>query len=398
MDISFCAPADIRTLARSVGARESDVASGLGSTATTPLIQGLLANGHSVTLYTLSRDLNDGVQYNWRNLRVIAGPYRARHLARDYFCHEIHWLQRAIERDAPGFIHAHWTYEFALAPLRLGIPTMVTIHDLPWKVLSYFRDMYRSVRLAMAYEVAVRGRMFTAVSQEAATHFRRYFKPGCEIAVINNGLKDESFTDRPEAVENTGNLVFGTILQGWSERKNPKSVLRAFAQVLDTLPRAELHMYGADYEVGGVAHEWAKKNGLDTRVTFVGVLENSKLLSDVAKDVDVVVHPSLDEAFSVTILEAMALKKPIVAGALTSGMQELLDAGRCGMLVDVQNVQALAEAMLVLGRSDRLRTDLGERARLRAWTHYRMTSVVEQYERLYRRAQSKQGGESCLYC
>src|ERR1700744_2836552 len=126
MTIAFCGPADIHALASFRGEDGSDIALGRGSTATTPLIIEFLRRGHEVTLYTLSKDIASGKEYRWANLRVIVGSFRERHLAATYYKPEVEFLRQAIELDAPDFVHAHWTYEFALGALRSGTPTLTT--------------------------------------------------------------------------------------------------------------------------------------------------------------------------------------------------------------------------------------------------------------------------------
>ena len=63
------------------------------------------------------------------------------------------------------------------------------------------------------------------------------------------------------------------------------------------------------------------------------------LQSSVSDEVDVVVHPSLDEAFSMTVLESMALAKPVIAGRDTPGIRQALRGGDAGVLTDVRDSQ-----------------------------------------------------------
>ena len=303
MNIAFCAPVDIHSLARFSDQSAGGIPPGLGSTATTPLIIELLRRGHEVEVYTLSRGLVNEESYNWGSLRVVVGPCREAHLARNFFRPEIDWLTRAISKREPRFIHAHWTYEFALAALRSGIPTITTIHDLPWRVFRHFCDPYRFVRLLMAYEVAMRGRRFTAVSNDAAAHFRHFFNPLAQVAVITNGLSDPVFELGVHPPKSVGREpVFATVMQGWSRQKNATTALRAFQIVLNEAPNAKLLMFGADYEPNGKAHQWAVQHSLDANVTFVGLLPNRQLLEQISDEVDIVVHPSLNESFSMTAL------------------------------------------------------------------------------------------------
>jgi glycosyltransferase involved in cell wall biosynthesis len=385
MKIALCAPAHIHSLAHFTGQDTDGVAPGLGSTVTTPLVVELLNRGHDVTLYTLSRGLAEERVYRFGNLRIFVGPFRERHLAGTYYWPEINYLKRVIRADAPAFVHAHWTYEFALGALRSGVPTVTTIHDLPWNVLCYFRDPHRAVRLLMAYEVALRGKYFTAVSESAALHFSRHLKPGAKIEIIPNGLSDDVFAlGRHPRRESSVGITFATILQGWSRLKNAETALKAFDILRHQLPGARLVMFGIDYEPGGPAHQWAKSMRLDRNVSFAGAVPNLKLLQQVSEEVDVVVHPSLNEAFSMAALEAMALRKALIAGETTPGMREMFGCGGGG-LVDVKSPTAIAQAMFQLATNGDYRHHLANRSYERAFKHYRLSSVVNHYEAFYKR-------------
>lgn len=386
MNIAICAPVDLHELARFNGQSTDNLPSGLGSTATTPLIVEFLRRGHQVEVFTLHKGLEKEETFRWGNLQVFVGPCRENHLARNFFRPEIDYLTRAISESRPRFVHAHWTYEFALAAIRSRIPTVTTIHDLPWKVLQHFRDPYRMVRLIMAYEVAVRGKYFTAVSSDAAAHFRRLFNPAAQITVISNGLPDSVFELgchlSPSARQEP---VFATVLQGWSRRKNPESALKAFQIVRHRIPNARLLMFGFGYEVDGEAHRWATQCGLDAGVTFEGPLPYNDLLSRIKNEVDSIVHPSLDESFSLAAAEAMALRKPVIAGGQTAGVREVLGFGENGVLVDVSNPSRIAEQMIRLAEDEVYRNRVAESGFARASSLYRLKKVAEQYECLYER-------------
>jgi len=78
---------------------------------------------------------------------------------------------------------------------------------------------------------------------------------------------------------------------------------------------------------------------LDGRVSFLGALPS---LSGFFADIDVFVHPSLDEAAGSVLVEAMAAGVPVVA-TTAGGQSELV--GEAGLLVPPGDVHALASAM-----------------------------------------------------
>jgi glycosyltransferase involved in cell wall biosynthesis len=82
------------------------------------------------------------------------------------------------------------------------------------------------------------------------------------------------------------------------------------------------------------------------------------------KQAALLVHPSsgLGDAVPTVIKESMACGTPVVASNV-AGIPELLDGGRCGMLVPPQNAQALADAIKALLADPAMRRTYAEKAR-----------------------------------
>lgn len=99
--------------------------------------------------------------------------------------------------------------------------------------------------------------------------------------------------------------------------------------------------------------------GLQDHVVFMGWRDDvPALISQIA----VLVHPSLAEGFGLSVLEAMALGRPVIATAV-GGLREAIRDGENGMLVPPGSVDALAGRLLRLLRDPALRERLGRRAR-----------------------------------
>ena len=65
------------------------------------------------------------------------------------------------------------------------------------------------------------------------------------------------------------------------------------------------------------------------------------------QNADLVINPSLSEAFGMTLVEAMATQTPVIATTI-GGMPEIVDDGVTGLLVDPGNPQAIAKAAIEL--------------------------------------------------
>jgi glycosyltransferase involved in cell wall biosynthesis len=346
----------------------------------------LLRRGHEVTVYTTAKDVEKAEKFHGDRLTIRIAKQRVWGTGKDLFGAERRQLTAMMKEDQCDVIHAHWTYEFALASLASGIPTLVTVHDLPWNVLRFFKDKFRTAKLLVAYAVAFRGKYFSAVSTDAAAHFRHYFAPWAHVEVISNGLPDAVF-EMSDPLQDASSLMhsFCTILRGWSARKNAEVALQAFGLLRVNVADASLIMFGKDYEAGGPAEVWAKENSLSDGVVFVGELPYRQLLERINREAGILVHPSLDESFSMAAAEAMALRKPVIAGEATPGVREVLNYGQAGILVDMTKPDAVAAEMTRLATDKAYYWKFASLGYQRASSTYRTEAVFGQYENLYTR-------------
>jgi colanic acid/amylovoran biosynthesis glycosyltransferase len=109
----------------------------------------------------------------------------------------------------------------------------------------------------------------------------------------------------------------------------------------------EIELVGDGKERGSL-EALAKDLEITDRLRFRGWLPPDQV-RNIMKQTTILVHPSigLGDAVPTVIKEAMALGTPVVASNI-AGIPELLDGGRCGMLVPPRNVGALAEAIKAL--------------------------------------------------
>ena len=112
----------------------------------------------------------------------------------------------------------------------------------------------------------------------------------------------------------------------------------------------------------GYYQKLAQKHGVSERVLFKGLTDNVRHYYAAA---DVVVLPSLREAFGMSILEAMACGLPVVSSAAT-GVSGIIEDGRDGYIYKDPNK---LRGILQLLKAADLRRSLGRRARLTAEKH-----------------------------
>jgi glycosyltransferase involved in cell wall biosynthesis len=116
---------------------------------------------------------------------------------------------------------------------------------------------------------------------------------------------------------------------------------------LDVLLRAAAHLPEATFAIAGdgpervVLEALARALGVDERVRFLGFRNDVEAL---LAGCDVFVLPSLDEGFPLSVLEAMAACRPVVASDV-GGVPEAITHDETGLLVPPGNPDALAAAL-----------------------------------------------------
>jgi glycosyltransferase involved in cell wall biosynthesis len=125
----------------------------------------------------------------------------------------------------------------------------------------------------------------------------------------------------------------------------------------------------------------AARLGLNGHVIFAGALEGPVRNAMVHLS-RVVVLPSLSEGLPVTILEAMALAKPIVATDV-GGNREAVEDGVTGLLVPPRDPEALAAAVRRVVADEALATRMGQAGRRRFDEYFTPDRMFRQFEAVY---------------
>ncbi len=119
--------------------------------------------------------------------------------------------------------------------------------------------------------------------------------------------------------------------------------------------------------------------GLDGRIRFPG------WLTDVPRALagcDLFVLPSVREGFGRVLVEAMAMRKPVVA-ARTGGVPEVVVPGETGILVPPRNPEALAQAVRAMIANPKLAEYFGQNGRHRAEERFSLSRHVQAVSHVY---------------
>ncbi|MCB0209170.1 MAG: glycosyltransferase family 4 protein [Anaerolineae bacterium] len=115
------------------------------------------------------------------------------------------------------------------------------------------------------------------------------------------------------------------------------------------------------------------------RVNFVGPINHSQTI-DYYHQADILINPSLTEAFGMSLVEAMASKLPVVASRV-GGMTEIVREGESGLLFAANDSTALAEAIAKLLNDTSLRTSMGKTGHDFALSRYSWDQVAQSLQK-----------------
>ncbi|HIH00720.1 TPA: glycosyltransferase family 4 protein, partial [Thermoplasmata archaeon] len=150
-------------------------------------------------------------------------------------------------------------------------------------------------------------------------------------------------------------------------RKGLESLLLALEVVHRTIPDALLRVVAKTGFRGVDTEEWfrllADRAHIAHAVEFHQSIDDGSLLGFYS-DSDLVVLPSRNEGWGLSLMEAMACRKPVVATRV-GGIPELVRDGVDGLLVEPGDVAGLAEAIVRLLADERLRSTMGASGRER---------------------------------
>jgi len=301
---------------------------------------------------------------------------------------------RLIRRERVDMLHleGYGASTFGrIAGILTGTPAVIHLHDMYAATPSYVRWCDWWLAPATARVVAVS----QGVAEACAT---RLHIPRERIAVIPNaipvGWAQPVAVERLEPLRRTlgisdGSRVIGTVAHLQAEKDVP-SLLQAIAH---------LRAAGWDCHVV-VVGEGPDRAQLEELIAQLGLVGRAHLVGfqvDVRPYLalmEVAVFSSLSEGCPNTLLEAMAMGRPIVATA-ARGIKELIRDGDNGLMVPVRDAQAIAQAV------ERLLVDPALAARLSAQVKagakaYQMPAHVARLQELYQQAiqRSHRNGEA----
>jgi 1,4-alpha-glucan branching enzyme len=312
-------------------------------------------------------------------LRFLASLGEINSLCRKYAINIVHgqcpssYLYGLLRRDVLPFVVTLHATSFGELVSYFGMPISCINKNV---VLNALGELWESFPALIKYK---RVDKVIAVSRSIAEEAVRFYNlPREKVVAIHNGIDLSFFANLRPKKEIEEHMVLSVGRLIW--RKGYKYLIDAMPHVLSEYPNAKLVIVGyGEQEVP--LQRRVKKLGIDDSVIFLGNVSREKLYS-LYQAAEVYVQPSLYEPFGITILEAMSMRKPVIATCV-GGIPEIIKNGVDGLLVEPKNSLELADAIMRVFSDSALRSRLGSNARKRVERDFTWETVAKKTLKLY---------------
>jgi glycosyltransferase involved in cell wall biosynthesis len=177
--------------------------------------------------------------------------------------------------------------------------------------------------------------------------------------VVNNGFPDDSVPLRAAPDDTKYPEIL--YLSNFVRSKGVLDLIDALQIVAQTHTRFLVKLVGKPVDISMDALEvYVREKGLDSKVSVLGPLYGENKVG-LLEGADIFILPSYNEAFPLSVLEAMKFGLPVIS-TIEGGIPDMIDAGRDGLLFPKRDVGALAREIVFLLDHPKERRSIGEAA------------------------------------
>jgi glycosyltransferase involved in cell wall biosynthesis len=293
-------------------------------------------------------------------------------------------VERFLKEERVQMIHAHGTRANSnvfWAAKRLKLPILYTVHG--WSFHQDQNFLVRNFREAGERFLTRRSKLTICVSKSN-------LKDGQErvglkrFTIINYGIDLEKFNPSRtyQNLKQELNVADDETLVGYIARitiqKDPHTLMHAIAEVMKRTKKIKFLVIGnGDLKESTVA--LAKTLGIESNIIFQDFRQDTP---NVLSGIDIYCLPSLWEGLPIGLLEAMAMKKAVVATPV-DGTKEAVQDKLSGVLVPHQSPTELANAIIQLHDNKNLLSQYGEAARQTIEGQFEVKRMVREVEKIY---------------
>lgn len=201
---------------------------------------------------------------------------------------------------------------------------------------------------------------------------------GYEFDVLRPQLTEMERRTLRESAGGDENYLIGTVGR-LSIEKGHEYLLQAAQSVIRRFPKVRLVLVG-DGPLRESLQQRTQQLGIADHVLFLGQRADA---CRVIEAMDLMVHPTLHEAFCSVIIESMALERPLIATDVAAAPEQIIP-GETGILVPARRPDDIARAVVSLLEDRARAAALGRAARQSVVSRFSFQQVMPEYERYYK--------------
>jgi len=347
-----------------------------------------LADENEVFVVCLSRSFNSQqVEFRNTNLHILPTLEKGKiGLIKNFFS-----IFKLLIKERFDVIHTHFVFPTAtwgITGKLFRTPVMVTSHggDIQKDEDIGYGARLNKIVAAITWLTLKLINVHVVVSKSMVKDAIEAGSNPSKIRVIYNGIdlkKIQSIRRRTNILQRYGltkNYLILLYLGRLHPKKCPDDLIKAFAKVVQRVPNAKLIFAGKGGERENL-EKLASSLNVDDKVIFTGfVSEDEKW--NLLKNCEIFLLPSIIEGHPISLIEAMACGKPVIA--TDSGpFSEIVRNGETGILVPVHSPDCLADGIIDLALDDERRREIGKKARENVENRFDINKIADDYLEIY---------------
>ncbi len=312
-------------------------------------------------------------------------PFRAPH---GYFVNAVA-VRGILQRLQPDLFHAHYASGYGtLGRLANFHPWILSVwgsdvFDVPFRSPFHRRLIVANVRAADW--VCSTSYVMARQVEELCGHCP-------QLSITPFGIDTARFQPGRRDVNNP-HITIGAV-KSLRATYGIDTLIRGFARCRELLGRADVAL--ADrlrlQIVGGGPlrrdlEQLTHRLGVQDLTTFAGAVDHAAV-PECLRQIDIYVAMSRSESFGVAVIEASACGLPVVVSNV-GGLPEVVQADRTGLILEKDDVEGLARALVGLVKNPQQRRQLGQAGRRMVEQKYEWDSCVARMLQVYTRVREQ---------
>lgn len=205
---------------------------------------------------------------------------------------------------------------------------------------------------------------------------------GDKIKVIYNGINTDKFVNQSSKINHQppNKVIIGSVGRLNTE-KGMNYLIKAFKNIFRKYPDAQLQIAGSGPEEESLKN-LVKDLNIENSVKFLGYIPDEKM-AEFYNNIDIfALTPIRRESFGIAVAEAGACEKPVVVTNI-SGLMEVVESNKTGLIVESKNIKAIAFALIKLIEDNNLRIEFGKNARKRVLENFTEEKMINEFEKIF---------------